>query len=104
MMWVIPYPGEVQTLPDVAPAVQYSCYRIGRCSAFDLHRFRDRPNRLTRLAPATLPGSVAAPPLLPFPRSFEPVTPDENIEPRYKAASQVRDEYRFVGTPIDGHN
>src|SRR5688572_5503158 len=40
---VVPYADE---MPGVAPAVPYSCYRVGRCSAYDLYRFRDRPNRL----------------------------------------------------------
>jgi hypothetical protein len=101
MTWIIPYPAEAYALPDAAPAVPYSCYRIGRCSAYDLYRFRDRPNRLTRLAPAAPRASIATPLWMPFPPSFVTVTPDENIAPPYKAASQVRDEYRAVGRPID---
>ena len=49
MMRVVPYADEMHIVPGDAPA---SCYRIGRCSAYDLYRFRDRPNRLTRLARA----------------------------------------------------
>ncbi len=56
MMRFVPYPYEMYTLPGSAPAVPYaSCYRVGRCSAYDLYRFRDRPNRLTRLAPEAPP-------------------------------------------------
>ena len=38
MMRIVPYPDELQALLGYAPA---SCYRIGRCSAYDLYRFRD---------------------------------------------------------------
>ena len=104
MMRVVPYPDEMYTLPGVAPAVPYSCYRVGRCSANDLYRFRDRPNRLTRLAPQAPPESVALSPSIHYLWVFVPVTPAENILPKYRTASQVRDEYRAVGTPIDGPN
>ena len=56
MMRVVRYPDEM-----LAPSFQYSCYRIGRCSAYDLDRFRDRPNRLTRLAPEAPAETVALP-------------------------------------------
>jgi hypothetical protein len=98
-MRVIPYPDEIYAPSVAAPAVPYaSCYRIGRCSASDLYRFRDRPNRLTRLAPEAPPESVAPPAYLWF---LVPVTPEENILPKYRSVSQVRDEYRDVGRPID---
>jgi hypothetical protein len=101
MMRVVPYPDEMYMLPGDAPA---SCYRIGRCSAYDLYRFRDRPNRLTRLAPEAPPESVARPPSIHYLWFLVPVTPEENILPKYRTASQVRDEYRAVGRPIDGSN
>jgi len=105
MMWVVPYPDEMYTLPGVAPAVPYaSCYRVGRCSAYELYRFRDRPNRLTRLAPEAPPENVAAPASIQYQWFLVPVTPEENILPKYRTASQVRDEYRAVGRPIDGPN
>jgi len=105
MMRVVPYPDEMYTLPGVAPAVPYaSCYRVGRCSAYDLYRFRDRPNRLTRLAPEAPPESVVRPPSIQYLWFLVPVTPEENILPKYRTASQVRDEYRAVGRPIDGPN
>ena len=105
MMWVVPYRAEIYAVPDVAPAVPYaSCYRIGRCSAYALYRFRDRPNRLTRLAPEAPPESVAGQASIPYLWFLVPVTPEENIVPQYRAASQVRDEYRAVGRPIDGPN
>ena len=105
MMWVVPYPAEMYALPGVARAVPYaSCYRVGRCSANDLYRFRDRPNRLTRLAPEAPPESVVGPASIPYLWSRVPATPEENILPQYRAASQVRDEYRAVGRPIDGPN
>ena len=88
--------------PGVEPAVPYSCYRIGRCSAYDLYYFRDRPNRLTRLAPEAPAESVESPPSIHYQWFFVPVTPEENILPKYRTASQVRDEYRAVGRPIDG--
>lgn len=102
MMRVVPYPDEMYTLPGVAPAVPYaSCYRVGRCSAYDLYRFRDRPNRLTRLAPEAPPESVVRPPSIQYLWFLVPVTPEENILPKYRTASQVRDEHRAVGRPID---
>jgi hypothetical protein len=105
MMWVFPYPDEMYALPGVASAVPYaSCYRVGRCSAHELYRFRDRPNRLTRLAPEAPPESVAAPASIQYQWFLVPVTPEENILPKYRMASQVRDEYRAVGRPIDGPN
>ena len=91
-------------MPEVAPAVLYSCYRIGRCSAYDLYRFRNRPNRLTRLAPQVPPESVALSPSIHYLWFFVPVTPEENILPEFRMASQVRDEYRAVGRPIDDPN
>ena len=105
MMLVVPYPDEMYTLSGVAAAVPYaSCYRIGRCSANDLYRFRDRPNRLTRLAPEAPPGSAAWPASVRYMWLLVPVTSEENILPKYRTASQVRDEYRAVGRPIDGPN
>ena len=105
MMRVVPYPDEMYTRSGVVPAVPYaSCYRIGRCSANDLYRFRDRPNRLTRLAPEAPPESVAWPASVRYMWFLVPVTPEENILPKYRTASQVRGEYRAVGRPIDGQN
>jgi hypothetical protein len=101
MMRVVPYPDEMYTLS--APAVP-SCYRIGRCSANDLYRFRERPNRLTRLAPEAPLESFARPASVQYLWFLAPVTPEENILPRYRTASRVRDEYRAVGRPIDGPN
>ena len=101
MMRVVPYPDEMYTLS--APAVP-SCYRVGRCSASDLYHFRDRPNRLTRLAPEAPLESFARPASVQYLWFLAPVTPEENILPRYRTASQVRDEYRAVGRPIDGPN
>ena len=99
MVRIVPYPDELRELLRDEPA---SCYRIGRCSAYDLYRFRDRPNRLTRLAPeAPPPEGRARLPTIHYVWVLVPVTPEENILPRYRAASQVRDEYRAVGTPID---
>jgi hypothetical protein len=105
MMRVVPYSAEIYAVTDVGPALPYaSCYRIGRCSAYALYRFRDRPNRLTRLAPEAPPESVAGPASIPYLWFLVPVTPEENILPQYRAASQVRDEYRAVSRPIDGPN
>src|SRR5258705_3401136 len=105
MMRVVPYPYEMYTLPGSAPADPYaSCYRVGRCSAYDLYRFRDRPNRLTRLAPEAPPESVAWPASARYIWFLVPVTPEENILPKYRTASQVRDEYRAVSRPIDAPN
>jgi hypothetical protein len=100
MMRVVPYPNETSTLPGIT--VPYSCYRVGRCTAYDLYYFRDRPNRLTRLAPEAPTESDALP--IDYVWVFAPVTPEENIFPKYRTASQVRDEHRAVGRPIDGPN
>ena len=84
------YPEEMYTLP--------ACYRVGRCSAYDLYRFRDRPNWLTRLAPEP----PAEQPSIHYVWFLVPVTPEENILPKYRTASLVRDEYRAVGEALDG--
>jgi hypothetical protein len=103
MMRVVPYPDEMDTPLGVAPEVPYaSCYRIGRCSAYDLYRFRDRPNWLTRLAPEAPTESAAWQAPVTYMWVFVPVTPEENILPKYRTASQVRQEYHAIGTPIDG--
>jgi hypothetical protein len=105
MMRVVPYPDELRTLSGLAPAIPYaSCYRVGRCSANDLYRFRDRPNRLTRLAPEAPPERGAWPASVRYMWFLVRATPEENILPKYRTASQVRDEYRAVGRPIDGPN
>jgi hypothetical protein len=100
-MQVVTNPDEMRTMPADAPP---SCYRIGRCSAYDLYRFRDRPNRLTRLAPEAPPQIGAQPPSIHYLWFLVPVTPAENILPEYRTASQIRDEYHAVGTPIDDPN
>ena len=99
MMRVVPHQDEMDMLVGDEPA---SCYRIGRCSAYDLYRFRDRPNRLTRLAPQAPPERGALRPSIHYLWVLVPVTPVENILPGYRTASQVRAEYLAVGTPIDG--
>jgi hypothetical protein len=97
LIQVVPYLDEMHAVPEVA-----SCYRIGRCSAYDLYRFSDRPNRLTRLAPQAPPD--ARPPSVYYVWYLAPVTPNENIVPEHQSASQVRDEYRAFGAPIDAPN
>ena len=104
MMRVVSYPDEIYAPLGVAPEVPYaSCYRIGRCSAYDLYRFRDRPNWLTRLAPEA-PAESATSQADPYMWFFVPVTPEGNILPKYRTTSQVRDEHRAVGRPIDDPN
>jgi hypothetical protein len=99
MMRVVPYPDETIPSPGSEVPVIYSCYRIGRCSAYDLYRFRDRPNRLTRLAPEAPPEAIASSPSTQYVWVFVPVTPEENILPKYRTASQVRDEYLQTRSP-----
>jgi hypothetical protein len=100
MMRVFPYPDETYAPPGIAPVP--ACYRLRRCSDYDLYYFRDRPNRLTRLAPEAPADSAELLPLNEYFWLFVPVTPEENILPKYRTASQVRDEHRAVGRPIDG--
>ena len=100
MVQVVSYPDGMYALPEVAPAVP-SCFRIGRCSAYDLYRFKDRPNRLSRLAPEAPPATVSEAAWVPYRWSLIPATPEENIVPPYRASSMVRDEYRAVSRPID---
>ena len=66
MMRVVPYADEMHASPAVEAEVSYSCYRIGRCSACHLYRFRDRPNRLTRLAPEAPPETVEPSPSIQY--------------------------------------
>jgi hypothetical protein len=101
LMRVVTYPDDLYLLPQDAPP---ACLRIGRCSAHDLYRFRDRPNRLARLAPEALPESQALLPSTQYLWFFAPITPEENILPKYRRASQVRDEYRAAGSTIDAPN
>ena len=101
MMPLVPYPDEMYTLPAIE---QYSCYRVRRCSVYDLYYFADRPNRLTRLAPDAPTGRAASQAPVSYLWFFVPVTPEENILPKYRTASQVRDEHRAVGRPIDNPN
>lgn len=103
MMRIVQHPDETFSAPEVAPAVP-SCYRVGRCSAHDLYRFRDRPNRLTRLAPEAPPEGVTRPPSIEYLWILAPVTPEDNILPKYRMASKVRDEYHAVGRPIGTPN
>jgi hypothetical protein len=100
IMQVVSHPYGMYALPEVESAVP-SCYRIGRCSANDLYRFRDRPNRLSRLAPEAPPAIVPEPAWVSYRWSLVPATPEENILPPYRASSLVRDEYRAVSRPID---
>jgi hypothetical protein len=77
-----------------------SCYRFGRCSLRDVEFFRDRPHRLDRLAP-TAPKGASAPsghPDLVFP-GYAPPTPEANIQPEYRGASQPREEFSGSGQP-----
>jgi hypothetical protein len=105
MMQLVAYPHEGIALPEIAPGVPYaSCYRIGRCSALDLYRFRNRPNRLARLAPEAPSDAFAENGWTSYAWILVPVTPGENIVSRYQEAGQVRAEYRTVGTPIDDPN
>jgi hypothetical protein len=91
MMAVARYPDETDPLP-------YSCYHVRRCSAHDLYRFKDRPNRLIRLAPAA--PADGDEPSIDYRWFFVQVTPEENILLKYRAASQVRDEHRAVSRRI----
>jgi hypothetical protein len=105
MMMPVPYADEMSPVFRASTGLPYaSCYRMGRCSANDLYRFRDRPNRLTRLAPEAPPESVAWPGAVRYTWFLVPVTPEENILPKYRTASQVRDEYRAVSRSIDAPN
>jgi hypothetical protein len=72
-----------------------SCYRFGRCTLRDVERFRDRPHRLERLAPAAPEGVPFAAPR----RADIPPTPEEHIRPEYRGASLPRAEFSETGTP-----
>lgn len=97
MMRAEPYLDQLDDMPRFEP---YSCYRARRCSLQDLYYFADRPNRLTRLAPEAQEESVGLQSSMPYTWVFIPVTPEKNILPKYRSASQVRDEYRSIGTPL----
>jgi len=78
-----------------------SCYRYGRCSLRDIEFFRDRPHRLERLAPAPPSANPAVDygaPLWGF--GYVPPTPEENIQPEYRGASQPRAEFERSGQPL----
>jgi hypothetical protein len=107
-VWYGPYPPSLVIVPSYAyGAYRFStplstglpsCYRFGRCSAFELHLFRDRPDRFERLAPAVPPGDV--PPPVHMRNVFPPDitrTPDENIVPEYRGKSLPREDYSESG-------
>ena len=75
-----------------------SCYRFGRCTLRDLELFRDRPNRLDRLAPAVPAGALHAGSAPPNRAAVAP-TPEENIRPEYRGASVPRAEFSESGKP-----
>jgi hypothetical protein len=91
----------VARYPDETYVLPYACYRLRRCSAYDLYRFRDRPNRLTRLAPESPAESDELAPPIDYLWFFVQVTPEENILPEFRSAGQVREEHRNVGRPVD---
>jgi hypothetical protein len=106
--WHGPYPPPVMIAPPYfAGAFRFyppltgdlpSCYRFGRCTALDLHLFLNRLERLERLAPAA-PQTGSAP-AVQFGRVFPPEvtrTPDENIQPEYRARSLPREDYAESG-------
>jgi hypothetical protein len=76
-----------------------ACFRMGRCSTLDMDRFQGRPNRLLRLAP--LPPQDPAYGIGNAPLNSKTPTPEENIVPAYREASQVRPEYEEAGKPSD---
>lgn len=75
-----------------------SCYRFGRCSLRDLEVFRDRPNRIDRLAPAAPDGAARVQVEPPRRVEVEP-TSVENIRPEYRGASVPREEFEQSGRP-----
>ena len=106
--WYGPYPPSMVIVPFYPygpysfsapfPADWPSCYRFGRCSAFELHLFRDRPDRLERLAPAAPPSG--SPPPVQMRNVFPPEvtrTPDENIVPEHRGKSLPREDYSESG-------
>jgi len=102
-LYAYPYPYGGYSFPDPLRFEDGlpSCYRVGRCSLRDIEFFRDRPHRLERLAPA-VPG--ANPPAdygaSPWGFGYVPPTPEENIQPEYRGASQPRAEFEESGQPI----
>jgi hypothetical protein len=103
-----PYPYGVYPDPLRFSDELPSCYRFGRCTLRDLELFRDRPNRLDRLAPAAPglkpPAAGAAPPFTggqwePPSRAAVQPTPEENIRPEYRGASVPRAEFSESGKP-----
>jgi hypothetical protein len=107
--WYGPYPspvvigppyfaGALWLYPPLAGGLS-SCYWFGRCTALELHLFLNRLERLKRLAP-TAPPPTGSPPAVQFGRVFPPDvtrTPDENIQPEYRARSLPREDYAESG-------
>lgn len=108
--WYGPYPPSLVVVPSYSYGAYRSpaplaadpppCLRFGRCSAFELYLFRDRPERLERLAPAAPPSGF--PPAVQMRNVFPPDvtrTPDENILPEYRGKSLPREDYSESGKP-----
>jgi hypothetical protein len=92
-----PYGGYVYPDPLRFTDELPSCYRFGRCSLRDLERFRDRPYRLDRMAPAA-PEGPRRERETPGRANVAP-TPEENIRPEYRGASVPRAEFEASGRP-----
>ena len=74
-----------------------ACLRVGRCTTLDVYLFQGQVNRLQRLAPIPPPQEASW-----FPHARPrpvPPTPEQDIVPEYRSASQVRSEYVDVGRP-----
>ncbi len=67
-----------------------SCFRYGRCTADEVQRLREHIQRADRVAPQ-VPEARARPPTLP--RGDVTPTPEDQIQPAYRDASRLREEY-----------
>lgn len=72
------------------------CYRYGRCTADEMSRLREHIQRADRVAPQAPEARVRAP--APFRVDVEP-TPESQIQPEYREASRLREEYRGAPAP-----
>ena len=98
---VVPYPlygygGAGLLYPPPRSDGLPSCYRAGRCTLADLYALGGRPDRLDRLAP-TAPDPSSAARAFELPANVQP-TPESEIQPQYRGAGVLRDEFRESGS------
>ncbi|HKY01264.1 MAG TPA: hypothetical protein VJM53_01800 [Burkholderiales bacterium] len=87
-------PPSMDQRPPAADDSSHACHRYGRCDRFQPREDRLREQRLDRLAPQA-----------PEPSRYEPMvrrdveqTPEAELQPRYKDAGTIKEEFNQSGS------